>query len=291
MRASRSPHQRYESGPNRRQAFTLVELLVVISIIALLIAILLPALKKARDQAKKTVCQANQHSLMLAWMEYAVDFNDRIVNGNTGTIEQGNPATTGENCWVGFTEGWLLADLIPDQPVEAQLNDIRVGVLFPYSKDENLYRCPTVIKNVARNYSIVDRMNGWDPYYQTDPDPRIIRQTTRIRNASSQLVFIDDGQQTFASWTSYSSVEAWMEPISTRHLDGSTFSFADGHVEHWRWTNANTKEIGGLTLFQYLTKTRGRWHWPAEGQGNEDLYRIQRGVWGKLDYEPAEVAH
>ncbi|MCA9252106.1 MAG: type II secretion system protein [Phycisphaerales bacterium] len=66
-----------------RKAFTLVELLVVISIIALLIAILVPSLKKARDQTKRVVCSANLRSISQAMLTYAVENND-IVPPNQG---------------------------------------------------------------------------------------------------------------------------------------------------------------------------------------------------------------
>ena len=67
----------------KRKAFTLVELLVVISIIALLVSILMPSLSKAREMAKFVVCSTNFHQMGLAFLQYAADNNDRIVAGNT----------------------------------------------------------------------------------------------------------------------------------------------------------------------------------------------------------------
>ena len=63
------------------KGFTLVELLVVIAIIALLMAVLLPALNKARTQAKRIVCLSNMRQLVAAWMAYADNYDGKIVNG------------------------------------------------------------------------------------------------------------------------------------------------------------------------------------------------------------------
>ena len=70
---------------SQKRGFTLVELLVVISIIALLVAILLPALNKARNQAKRVVCVANLHQWGVATFTYLVDWDDRFFGGNVGT--------------------------------------------------------------------------------------------------------------------------------------------------------------------------------------------------------------
>ena len=64
----------------RKRGFTLIELLVVISIIALLIAILMPALNKAREQATGSACLANQRTMVMAWMLYASDNTDFMPN-------------------------------------------------------------------------------------------------------------------------------------------------------------------------------------------------------------------
>jgi len=64
--------------------FTLIELLVVIAIIAVLMAILMPALNRAREQGKRTACLNNLRQLTLGWILYADDSDDKIVHADTG---------------------------------------------------------------------------------------------------------------------------------------------------------------------------------------------------------------
>ncbi|MHC4355756.1 MAG: type II secretion system protein, partial [Planctomycetota bacterium] len=95
----------------KSKGFTLIELLVVIAIIAILMAILMPALNRVREQGKRIVCESNLKNLMLGWLMYADDNDDKIVNGaggfhykRSGRTEDGSQPGIIERAWVG--KGW-----------------------------------------------------------------------------------------------------------------------------------------------------------------------------------------
>ena len=167
----------------RHKAFTLIELLVVIAIIALLMAILLPALSRSREQGNRIVCLNNLRQLTIAWTMYAQANNEKIVNG--GPIAPGDPCPAsmgcppGTNCaakppatsatsdntsnfhinelpWVGVA--WGTAGVPASQP--CQRCAIRTGALWNFTRHEKIYRCPTGDKGELVTYSVIDSMNG-----------------------------------------------------------------------------------------------------------------------------------
>jgi prepilin-type N-terminal cleavage/methylation domain-containing protein len=117
---------------DRRRAFTLVELLVVIAIIALLIAMLLPVLSRAKEAASRTVCLSNHKQLLLACSFYA--------NDNKGSLPHCN--------WLGQENvarvpGWLYDSTVPnDARGFKTLDALKKGALWRYIKSEKVYMCP-----------------------------------------------------------------------------------------------------------------------------------------------------
>jgi prepilin-type N-terminal cleavage/methylation domain-containing protein len=130
--------------------FTLIELLVVIAIIAILAAILLPVLDKAKQRAQGIQCMNNQQQLTLGWITYTGDNQGRLVPNGVETTQPSSPTDpsgiTGTNAqWCPGRQD-LIADLSPaGTPPGSNLGDeyIQMGLLFPYVNTFVAYKCPS----------------------------------------------------------------------------------------------------------------------------------------------------
>ncbi len=261
-----------------RKGFTLIELLVVIAIIAVLMAILLPALNRVKEQGKRVVCMSNLKQLTMAWILYADDNDDVLVNGAIGysnaTTNWGQHA--GEVAWVdALRTGW--------QNIEEQEDAIRAGALWPYVKDIKMYKCPTGRKEEALTYAIMFSMNSVNHPPTQGVRGAHIKKRTEITNPAPpfRLVFIDEGWMTPDAFAVHYDTEAWWDDPPVRHGDGTTLSCADGHSEHWKWKGTDTIKRAKLVEQSHI----GNWT-PETEAGFKDLYRMQRGCWGRLGYTP-----
>ena len=253
----------------RQRGFTLVELLVVIAIIAILMAILMPTLKLAKEQGKRAACLSNCKQLALAWGMYADDNDDNIVNGNTSTGAHNKDGT----CWVYWPGRGA--------PKEDRIKGIKDGLLYKYCPNAKLYKCPTGISGEVVTYAIVDAMNGYDAI--PGAAGQIIKNRSQIRGAGRRALFIDEGRLSPASWTIWYDQERWWDQITARHGDGTNFSFVDGHCEYWKWKDPRTLEIAKMN-YDYWQNTGRHDKSLSSPVGNPDLPRVQRAVWGKLGY-------
>jgi prepilin-type N-terminal cleavage/methylation domain-containing protein/prepilin-type processing-associated H-X9-DG protein len=251
-----------------QRAFTLIELLVVIAIIAILMAVLMPALNRAKEQGKRTSCLNSIKQLVLAWNLYCDDNDERMVYSNTH---------------AGNTTAWMQYE--PDSTEAQQLEWIRHGYLYRYCPNTRTYKCPTGLRGEMVTYSIVDRMNGHDAIPGAIPAP--LKKRNQIRNQTQQIVFLDEGRLTASSWTVYYYQEKWWDKITTRHGDGTNFSFADGHSEYWKWSDPRTVKIGKSVQYAAETILSPGVDDPYWSTGNQDLYKVQRGAWGGLGYTPS----
>jgi prepilin-type N-terminal cleavage/methylation domain-containing protein/prepilin-type processing-associated H-X9-DG protein len=275
-----------------RRGFTLIELLVVIAIIAILMAILMPALNRAREQGKRASCLSNLKQLQLGWIAYAGDNDDKIVNGEayngaagtcpvpTSGIHNRERWWTGADCASDYMQGGKLLK-------EVQLTAIRLGALFPFVPAEKLYACPTGVRGEMRTYSIVDSMNGLARAGTNSGNTGIkvgktvlwVKKTTDVAQPgpADRMVFLDEGRVTPDSYATNYNVGRWWDPPHVRHADGTNVSFVDGHSDYWKWDAKETLENG-----KQANPTHGRT--PQTAEGMADLQKIQKAIWGRLGY-------
>ncbi len=233
-----------------RGAFTLIELLVVIAIIAILAAVLLPVLNQAQQKAQSTQCLNSMRQLVMAWNTYLTDSNDRIVNNHS----DGNSAC-GANAWVTggnkLGVGTWNGSAREEDSAAAQNNGwaLQYGLLFSYNSNVKLYHCPTDMSQDTkwkvprdRSYSISCGMNWTNDDADSTPGNGSFVKATAIRSPgpSQASVFIDVSANSidnneFPCYNAGENNYAYYKLPTSRHDNGGNFSFADGHVEHWKW--------------------------------------------------------
>lgn len=287
----------------KQKAFTLIELLVVIAIIAILMAILMPALNRVKEQGKRAACLGNMRQLTLTWIMYNDDNDDKIVNGEafgagdgTAPIPNGG-FHDGEQWWTGDDIGdfWMGVSL----PELLQKKAIRAGALFSYCKDENLYRCPTGVRGEMRTYTITDAMNGLrrSGTFNGNVGARNGRTVLWIKKSAEitapgpafRIVFLDEGRITPDSYATHYENETWWDPPFVRHGDGTNVSYADGHAAYWKFKGMETLRVGKLAAVPGLNANPLHQMQPISEDDYQDLYKMQKAVWGKLGYSPTHM--
>ncbi len=220
----------------KTRAFTLIELLVVIAIVAILMAILLPCLNIARDQAKRMHCISNVKNLTLAWMLYKDDNDDKLVGG----LPQ-----------RGAVDAWMLGPQGNDpDPIERAKEGLRRGKLFPYCKNVDLYECPSDERRKREgqyafgSFSISGPLNGEEKEWSN----RHLILYSEIKKPADTFVFveeIDPRGWNMGSWVvSKDFGNSWIDPLAIWHSKNrGTLGWADGSANMHMWINPSTIEI------------------------------------------------
>ena len=224
----------------RGNGFTLLELLLVIAIIALLAALLMPALSSAQAKGQRAACLNNLKQAALSFQMYSAD--------NDGKLAQNYPLREFEtNCWV-------LGDMkVPGDSTNLTL--IRQGKFFPYASQVALYRCPADPSRTAaiprvRSYS----MNGWigSRYMETYPRNKgfrtFVRESEIAAAGPARLWVIADEHEASIddAWflVTMDDSRPFASLPATRHARSYGLSFADSHVEPYKLRDERTQSLG-----------------------------------------------
>jgi prepilin-type N-terminal cleavage/methylation domain-containing protein/prepilin-type processing-associated H-X9-DG protein len=238
-------------------AFTLIELVVVVSIIGILSALLLPSLSNAKSRAQATSCMNNSKQLMLAWILYAADNNDRCVNNfGVETVMEDLEAEEFRD-WVNNVMTWTVSNSVADL---SNTNEawVRNGLLSKYVGGSlNVYKCPADhylspdqlaagwtarLRSISMNAYLgpssaspedqAATTNGFQPGY------RQFTKASQIPQPSMIFVTLDENANSINDGLYLNTLEneeGWNDAPGSYHNGACGASFADGHAEIHQW--------------------------------------------------------
>ena len=265
------------SRPKDRAGFTLIELLVVIAIIAILAALLLPVLANARQKATTVACLNNVRQLALAWMMYADENNDLLVNLSTWTNPTHSPVSPTPDGVPWRTDiyngNMVYLPLPPGIPANTEaaqqyLTELGFqqptrtisGPLFPYCRNASVVHCPGDRRYQLKFGSNYTGPYSWDSYsgatylngeMRYDGTLRNLSKRTAIKHPTDKFIWVEGADmrgENVGSWgmNNYGTADRFYSDAlfgdSPAAFHGITadFNFCDGHAESHRWLDGST---------------------------------------------------
>jgi prepilin-type N-terminal cleavage/methylation domain-containing protein len=300
-------NQRWQRG------FTLIDLLVVIALIALLTALLVPAMQRAREAGRRAACLAHLRQIQIAWQTYAEEHDSFIVNGNPWSLAE-RPVIG--KCWL---VGPQTLGVMPESQERADVW-MRTGALASYIGNVNTYRCPSRYRRnlyakfwegsqYLSSYGPVTTMNCFTPSDRAVADEGFRKShksgerlpfVTKLSDMTwpapaSRLVFLDAGRPSWhynggggaeygvigLGWSGYWGWAGGSHGAPIHHGNGTCFSFADGHCEYWKWKEPSAIVDAQAAIEYFLRDGAGTYPVRLEDPENPDYLQFHNAIWGK----------
>jgi len=250
----------HHTRTNKTPAFTLIELLVVIAIIAILAAMLMPALGAAKRKAAMASCISNQRQLLLAWRMYADDNNDYMVGGNC-KLSSDWRIEPGDGTYTTVPTIPLTMTDATEKNKFMDVEGFKQGGLYKYCNNPNIMRCPGDDRYAQGNtafcsYAITTGMNG--AATATYPYVIPIKKQSAIKHPTEAFVFVEESSYAQPGGTYYEDQNCWAigflqtstapnyagvcfwDAPAAFHKTTTVFGFADGHAESHKWVDQAT---------------------------------------------------